>query len=229
MIDIHSHILPGIDDGSPNVETSLVLCNGLKQLGFSKLIATPHVISDTHPNTPETVLSALAILQDALKQNGSQIEVVAGAEYMIEDEMLQLVNNKNRLLTLLNDKLLCEFSYAIEPENITNYTFDLQLSGYELVLAHPERYNYWHGDLKQYTRLKDWGFEFQVNALSLTPYYGKSVQKMANELLSKGYIDYIGTDLHHERHLKALTDHFGSNGFEQLIKKYHLKNHLFSE
>lgn len=227
MIDIHSHVLPGIDDGSPDLNTSIELCKGLVDLGFTAVVATPHVISDTHPNTSETILSAYSLLKNELEVLNIPIALTAAAEYMLEDELLTLVDADSALLSVNGDKILTEFSYAVEPDNINNYSFNLQLASYELILAHPERYPYWHGDFKQYTRLKDWGFEFQVNALSLTPYYGKQVQKMANDLLNKGFIDYIGTDIHHLRHLAALKDFYGNSGFKELIKKYKLKNEQF--
>jgi protein-tyrosine phosphatase len=224
MIDIHSHILPGIDDGAPDLSTALELCEGLVELGFSAVIATPHIISDVYPNTEENIITAFKNLNAEIVKNKIPIKLNVAAEYLLDDTVLAKLSKDVQLLSFPNKGILLEFSYAQEPTEITEYTFPLLLKEYIMVLAHPERYSYWHHDLNQFEILKDMGFAFQLNALSLTNYYGKQVKETAQWLLNKGMIDYIGTDIHHERHLKAMMQFFGGSGIKELSDKYKLKN-----
>ncbi len=224
MIDIHSHVVPAIDDGSPDIETSLKLCRGLMELGFSGAIATPHIISDIYPNTEISIAQSFHLLNDKLQENKVHFPLRYAAEYLLDETVHSKIQRGGKLLCVDGNEVLIEFSYAEEPENITELTFPLQLQNHSLILAHPERYRYWHGDFAKYRWLKELDLKFQVNALSLTDYYGTKVKEMANELLTKGLVDYIGTDLHHEKHLHALTKHFGKSGISQLVTKYKLKN-----
>ncbi|MEY2828151.1 MAG: hypothetical protein RIQ33_9 [Bacteroidota bacterium] len=224
MIDIHSHILPGLDDGAPDMKTALLLCKGLMELGFKGVIATPHIISDVYPNSEQKIKSIFEELKIAIHQNEIDLKINVAAEYMLDDTVLAKINKDFHLLSFPDKGLLVEFSYAQEPHSITEYTFPILLKEYKMVLAHPERYSYWHTDLSHFESLKDLGFMFQINALSLTNYYGKQVKEIAQWMLNKKMVDYIGTDIHHERHLKSLLQHFGNNGLQELIEKYQLKN-----
>ena len=203
-LDIHSHILPGIDDGAPDIETSLQLIKGLYELGIRKTIATPHIIGDLYRNTPETIGAALDKTKEACVGAGIEIEIRAAAEYMLDDHFMSLLNNKAPLLTLHKNILLTELSYNLFPDNLHEMVFSIITRGYQPVLAHPERYGYFHSDYDSFARLKDLGFHLQVNLLSLTGYYGKEVAKAAKYILSNGLASLVGTDLHHIRHLHAM-------------------------
>ena len=203
--DMHSHILPGIDDGAPDLATSMELVKGLYALGIRKTIATPHVIGDMFRNSPETILPALKILQDEVAREGMDLKISAAAEYMMDDYFLSLLKGKQPLLPIDKNIILTEFSYAIPPSNSDEISFEIFTAGYQPILAHPERYSYFHGKkYKQYHDLKDMGFLFQVNLLSVTGYYGIPVAKAARYLLDNGMVDHVGTDMHHVRHLEAL-------------------------
>ena len=202
--DIHSHILPGIDDGSPDIDTSLQLIKGMYALGIRKCIATPHIIGDLYRNSKDTITPALEKTRSACANAGIEMELSAAAEYMLDDYFMELLQQKQPLLTLHKNFVLTEFSYTMRPHNIDEMVFNIITGGYQPVLAHPERYFYFHGDLKEYHELKELGFHLQVNLLSLTGYYGKDVAKAAKYILDKGLADLVGTDLHHERHLAAL-------------------------
>jgi protein-tyrosine phosphatase len=204
--DMHSHILPGIDDGSPDLETSLELVKGLYDLGIRKAIATPHIIGDLYRNTPETINNALNKLKDACKREKINIQLSAAAEYMIDDYFLGLLKNKEKLLTLHKNILLTEISYATPPVNLAAITNNILAEGYKPVLAHPERYFFYHKTPDQYYKLREMGFLLQVNLLSLTGYYGTGVKKAAKFLLDKGLVSLVGTDMHHHYHLNALAD-----------------------
>lgn len=228
MLDFHNHLLPGIDDGSPNVETSITLFNGLKSLGFNEIICSPHIIADTHPNNPESISNAANFLKTSAKDIGVDLDFRFAAEYMMDDTFQHLIASKQPLLKLHGRRVLVEFSYIQKPSRVENFSFDLQIQGYEPVLAHPERYMYYHNQLSYYQHLKDLGFELQLNLLSLTPYYGKEVQKVANHLLKKGMYDFACTDMHHERHLHAMQNHFTAESLKALFDEYKFKNQELS-
>ena len=202
-VDMHSHVLPGIDDGSPDLETSLILLNGLIRNGYEKIIATPHIMSDHWPNTPETINTVLKSLQTALKEKNYPIQVEAAAEYML-DENFQALVEQGELLTMGDNHVLVETYFQDRPPNLNDVLFDLQVKGYRTILAHPERYHYF--DTAFIDEVKDKGVLLQVNALSFTGYYGKKEKQHAETLLHSGLIDFIGTDVHHSKHLKALEE-----------------------
>ncbi|HNU89340.1 MAG TPA: histidinol phosphatase [Ferruginibacter sp.] len=204
--DIHSHILPGIDDGSPDVESSLVLIKGMMDLGIRKFIATPHIIGDLYRNTPQTINTALEETKAACKKAGMNVELSAAAEYMIDDYFLELLKKKSPLLTLHKNILLTEISYSTPPVNLEAITATIIAEGYKPILAHPERYHFYHYNPDIYYHLKEMGFHLQVNLLSLTGYYGKGVKKAARFLIQKNLASLVGTDLHHKYHLAAFND-----------------------
>jgi protein-tyrosine phosphatase len=204
--DIHSHILPGIDDGSPDLETSLKLVKGIYDLGIRKTVATPHVISDMYRNTPQTIQAALNILKPAVAAAGMDIEIQAAAEYMMDDYFVKLLRSGEKLLTIKDWMVLTEQSYATPTNNLNEICFELITAGYQPILAHPERYIFYHDDFEQFHKLKDMGFLLQVNMLSITGYYGKPVAKAAKYILEQKLVDFVGTDMHHYRHLGVLSD-----------------------
>lgn len=147
---------------------------------------------------------------------------------MLDDTFQQALSSKQPLLKLHGNRILVEFSYIQKPSKVENFSFELQIAGYEPVLAHPERYMYYHKQMGFYEHLKDLGFELQLNLLSLTPYYGKEVQKVANHLLKNGMYDFACTDLHHQRHLDALKAHFTPHSLKELFSQFKLKNQELS-
>lgn len=207
--DMHSHLLPGIDDGAPDTETSLQLIDGMIGLGYKQLITTPHIFWDIYKNTFETIREANLILQGELKSAEIAVKVIPAAEYFLDDHIEELLTGSRPLLTLKDNLILVETSFVNAPFDLKEMIFNLQISGYRPVLAHPERYLYFMQNRGLYDMLKDAGCLFQLNLLSLTRYYGKATTELANYLVSKNYIDFLGTDLHHHRHLEALQ-HAGS-------------------
>jgi len=215
--DMHSHILPGIDDGSPDVQTSIELVKGLMALGVDTSIATPHIIGDLYRNNPDTINSALKLLQDELKKQEIDFKVSAAAEYMLDSYFFELLNGKTKLLTLKDNIILTEFSYASVPEDPGKMSFAIIMEGYTPILAHPERYPYYYGNYPMYHHLVDLGFLLQVNMLSLAGHYGKDALKVAQYLLKNDLVSYIGTDMHHDRHLRGLSDSRNLKTFNQLL------------
>ena len=206
LVDIHSHILPGIDDGADAVATSLSLIQSLMALGITQSIATPHIISDMYKNNAQTISVALHKVQLALQQNNINFKLKAAAEYMLDDYFFELLQSKIPLLTLTDNYVLTEFSYAEKPSNIEQMVFSIITEGYQPILAHPERYTYFHNDYAQYEKLRDLGFLLQINLLSLTGYYGKPVAKAAAYLAKHNLVAFAATDLHHTRHMQALQN-----------------------
>lgn len=206
ITDIHNHILPGIDDGAANLEDSIGLLKKFGVLGITNFIATPHVMNDYYPNTPATIKTALDTLNAKISElpDLQKVKVKAAAEYMMDQSFLELLE-KEELLTLSENYVLVEMSYFQAPINLNEILFKLQTQGYRPVLAHPERYAYYHSkDLKKYEDLKNRGCLFQINALSLSPHYGSQMQEIGFRLLEAGMIDFIGTDTHRDQHLEKL-------------------------
>ena len=168
--DIHSHLLPGLDDGSETIEESIELVKKLYELGYKKAITSPHVISDFYKNTPEIILNKLTILKNAVKDAGIDFEIEACAEYLVDDGLEKIVE-KNEILTFGNKFILIELSLQYAPNNLKRIIFDLQINGYKVVLAHPERYLYWMDDFKKFEEMKDRDVFFQMNIISLSGYY----------------------------------------------------------
>lgn len=215
--DIHSHILPGIDDGAADVEGSLRLIEGMMNLGIRKFIATPHIIGDLYRNTPQTIAIALEQTKAACKSAGLYIELSAAAEYMIDDYFLELLRSDTSLLTLHKNIILTEFSYSTPPVNIEAIAAAIIAKGYKPILAHPERYHFYHHNPDIYYHLKEMGFHLQVNLLSLTGYYGKSVKKAARFIINKNLANLAGTDLHHKYHLAAFNDPKNQAIFQEML------------
>lgn len=219
-VDIHNHLLPGIDDGSKTIEESIDYITRLNNLGFHKFICTPHIFTELYPNTPETINSALTAVSVELKKTKPSISIFAAAEYMIDDTFKSLTG----LMTLPGNYLLIEMSYLNETPNIEQVIFDLQIKGYSIILAHPERYNFYHKEQGRYHRLKDMGCLFQLNLLAIVGYYGKDVKQMALHLLKQNLYDLAGTDLHHDKHLKVLENSVESGVLYQTLGNYPFKN-----
>ena len=201
--DIHNHILPGIDDGAKTPEDSLQLLTQFKEMGITNLICTPHTMSDYYPNTPETILDAEATLKTFLKENGhSEFSIRSSSEYMMDSGLVDLLENK-QILPLKDNFVLVEMSYLQPPVNLREILFKVGNSGFVPVLAHPERYAFYHAKYDTYNELKNI-CKFQLNALSPSGYYGPGIAKIALKLLSEGMYDFIGTDTHHMRHVENL-------------------------
>lgn len=203
--DMHSHLLPGIDDGAQDMESSLSLIRSLAALGYKKLITTPHILWEIYPNTPEIITQKLAELKHEVAKAEIDIELHAAAEYYIDEHFQELLDKKAPLLTLHKNLVLVEFSMVTAPMDLQQVFFEMQLQGYQPVLAHPERYVYLERKKEVFDTLKNAGCYFQLNLLSVTGHYGKPVQELATYLLSKDYYDFAGTDLHHTRHVELLN------------------------
>ena len=221
-VDIHSHILPGIDDGAKTLEDTEFLLEEMKQLGFTKVITTPHTMSTVWENTPETIQNASIKVKSELSL---PFEIQAASEYLLDESVITKAKNKE-LLTLKNNFVLVEFSYLNPPIQLYDFLYQLQLSGYYVVLAHPERYSYFHSSKKEFKKLKKVGCLFQLNLLSTVGYYGKEVAETANYLLKENLYDFTGSDIHHKNHIAAFQSKLVFNNGDK-IKEKKKKNTFF--
>ncbi len=221
-VDIHSHILPGIDDGAKTLEDTEFLLEEMKQLGFTKVITTPHTMSTVWENTPETIQNASIKVKSELSL---PFEIQAASEYLLDESVITKAKNKE-LLTLKNNFVLVEFSYLNPPIQLYDFLYQLQLSGYYVVLAHPERYSYFHSSKKEFKKLKKVGCLFQLNLLSTVGYYGKEVAETANYLLKENLYDFTGSDIHHKNHIAAFQSKLVFNNGDK-IKEVMKKNTFF--
>ena len=209
VTDMHSHLLPGLDDGAETVAHSLDLLRELRALGFTKLVMTPHIMGDFYKNTPEGVRAALATLRAAAAEAGlSDVALECAAEYYLDEWLGRKLADGTELLTFGGEQryLLIETSYLNEPLNLTGTIFDLQAAGYRVVLAHPERYVYFYNRFAEIEKLRqDYGVLMQLNLNSLAGYYSPGARHVAEKLIDGGLVDFVGTDTHHLRHTAALA------------------------
>ncbi len=226
FVDIHSHLLPGIDDGAKDIEDTIALITKMKSYGIKNFITTPHVLGTVYPNTSAIILNKLDTVKKALSErNIHDVNIRAAAEYMLDEQFSEKLAN-NEILTLKDNYILVEMSYFNPPMNLYDILFEIQLKGYKPVLAHPERYNFYHNDYNNYNKLKRAGCLFQLNLLSLTEQYGKHVQKTANKLITDNMYDFVGTDTHKKEHLELLKT-IGTKKNEIKINHLLLNNKKF--
>ena len=226
LTDIHSHLLPSVDDGAVDTASALLMIAGLRDIGYERIITTPHIYSEIYPNTRDTLQPAYEKLLAAMAETHQDMPIRYAAEYFLDDHVDKLLKDQQPLLTIHDNWVLVETSFVQAPLDLDRRLFDLQLAGYKPIMAHPERYPYWHNDRAKYHALKEKGLLLQVNLLSLTGYYGKGVAEAAKYLVKEGLADLVGTDCHHERHIAALQRGSGdiARALDPLIRKDKLLN-----
>lgn len=203
--DIHSHVLFGIDDGAKTIEDSEVLLKSFIELGFKNAITTPHILKDVWDNNSQNITSKYTEVQQLLPELSAKINLRVASEYLMDESFARLFETE-KLLTLKDNYVLVEMSYLNPPIQLYDIIFDLQVAGYKPVLAHPERYLFYHQNFEEYKKLKVAGCLFQMNLLSTMGYYGANITKVADKLLAEGLIDFAGSDVHHLHHIRAFDD-----------------------
>ena len=222
-VDLHSHLIPGIDDGSQSMEESLSLLKGMEALGYEKVITTPHIMLDAYRNTPESIRNGLQTLREAAAEEGISIEIDVAAEYYLDDGFEDLLR-KGDILSIKGDYLLFETSYFAKPIQLEEMIFSISSSGYIPLMAHPERYRYIKDPLKEYERFKELGVLFQVNLNSFGGHYGKDAKYKANFLRKEGMIDFLGSDVHHAKQVKTLSGVFLSEAYRDIFEHNKILN-----
>lgn len=201
--DVHSHFIPGIDDGAQTMEDTVTLVSAMRELGYTKVITTPHVMADGFRNTPEIILGGLEDVRKELSARGINMTIEAAAEYYLDHELDKLIKDR-RVLTFGDNLLLFELPFLSEPVVLLSVIFEMQTAGYRPVLAHPERYQYWHTDLSMMEKLKERGVLFQLNTVALMGGYGPGVKKAAEKMIDLGWYEFLGSDCHRMDHVEAI-------------------------
>lgn len=223
--DMHSHILPGIDDGSKEMDETIAMILKLKELGYKRLVFTPHVMMHYYPNEPELIFEKLNAVRAECKNLGIEMELDAAAEYYYDETFYEKVKEKN-ILTFGNNYVLFEFPFTTKPLLIENLFFDLKNNNYKPVLAHFERYLYFHDTPQIAEEYRNRGVLIQLNLLSLTGHYGPHILKQAKYLVDHQLVDFVGTDCHRIEHLMILERN-ASNPYFHKLKDLNLLNSKF--
>jgi tyrosine-protein phosphatase YwqE len=226
IIDIHSHLLPGLDDGVQSFEEAEAIILRFKNLGYTKLITTPHVMSDFFKNTSEGILAKLTELRQWLAVKNINIEIQASAEYYLDEELLKRIETNVPLLTFGKNHFLFETNFMTEPLNLKEFIFMATTKGYKPVLAHPERYLYIQSDFSKAEDLLNRGVLLQLNVSSISGYYSKAAQTTAQKLIDKGWVHLIGSDCHNLQHIKLFEDTRQAKYFQKAISLPLLNNSL---
>ncbi len=222
-VDMHSHLIPGIDDGSKTMEESIELIRRLSSYGLRKIITTPHIMSEYYRNTPEIIKMGLEDLKKTIQNEGIEIEIEAAAEYYLDEIFLEKVKAGEDILTFGKNYILVETGFINRPQMLLETLFQLEMSGYTPIFAHPERYQYLQGDKKLLEDLIDRNLLFQVNLLSLTGFYSKPVKDFAEKLIERGVVKFFGTDCHNPRYLDMLEALPKARNYEK-YKQMDLRN-----
>lgn len=215
-VDLHSHFLPGLDDGAVDMEETLQLLQFFEKQGYEKVITTPHIIQDLYHNSAETIFPVLEQVRQALKEAGSQLKIEAAAEYFIDDRFIEWVETDHPFLTLPGNYILVETGFMNEPVYLREILFQLRLKGYKPILAHPERYMFFQIKPERLEELFHSGVCLQMNLMSLAGYYGKPASDLAKWMIDHEFVHFVGSDCHRLRHLEPLAAAFSSKLFARL-------------
>ena len=216
VTDLHSHLIPGIDDGSKSMKESLELLRGMETLGYTKVITTPHIMIDAYRNTPNIIRNGLNDLRQASAQAGIKVEIEAGAEYYL-DEGLSSHLQSGDVMSISGKYFLFETSYISKPMQMEEMIFEISSAGYIPILAHPERYRYIKDPQKEFARFKELGVLFQVNLNSFGGHYGRGAKNHAEYLSKHGLIDFLGSDVHHKKQVETLSQVFLSDAYRDIF------------
>jgi len=205
FVDMHNHLLPGIDDGAKNVDESLALLKGFSEFGVTNFVATPHIMHNYYPNTPKTIQKSLNALEIGIQKSELDIDISAAAEHMIDANFETLLEN-GAVMPIGKNYILIEMSYLQPAINFDNAIQKLATERYFAILAHPERYVFMFNKLGKHAHYKKNGMLYQMNILALSEYYGKDVQKMTMKLLDEGLYDFLASDVHNLQQLESLKE-----------------------
>ena len=213
--DMHSHLIPGIDDGSQTMDQTIAMLAKFESLGYRKVVTTPHIMSDSFPNTPEIILGGLENVRQEIQKLGINIEIEAAAEYYFDETLVPKIKNKE-LLTFGDNYVLIEFGFHSPPQYVDQLFFDLHTMGYRVVIAHFERYTYFLGNIEKAIEWRQKGINIQLNLNSLSGNYGPAIKKQAEALIDAQAIDFVGSDCHRIEHLQLLEETSKTKYFRKL-------------
>ena len=195
MVDIHSHLLPDVDDGCPSYENSLELIKKVSVQGVTDVVLTPHHRREYNA-TPQELQEKFSILSDKIKQSGLNVRVYLGQEIFIEKDYKSLLLN-DKVLSMNGGKfVLVEFAFEYSCD-IINTVYELKMMGYEPIVAHVERYGY--ADITTVEQIKEEGGYVQVNAQSIVQNCPLKQKKFIKQLFKNNLVDFVASDMHSER------------------------------
>lgn len=227
-VDIHSHLIPGIDDGCKTMDESIALITALKEAGIKKIITTPHVAKEFYPNSPDIIMEGLMNLREELDNRGIDIQIEGAAEYYMDQYFLDMLKNDEPILTFGDKFLLFETPFINKPPFFDEVIFEMNSKGLKPVFAHPERYQYLFEDKNLLYSLKERNVKLQVNAGSFIGYYTPAIKKMALWMLKNDLIDFLGSDIHNGKHLNAFIKFRDSKDYQKLLKLKILNDQLLT-
>ncbi len=196
MFDLHSHLLPGIDDGAPDLETSLAMARAFVEQGVECVACTPHILPGLYHNTGPQIRQAVAELQSRLEEAGIPLKLVSGADNHIVPDFVDGLK-RGQLLTLANSAyVLAEPPHHIAPARLEELFFNILLAGYVPVLTHPERLSWIENKYDVVQRLAAHGVWMQITSGSLTGRFGRRPRYWAERMLEEGIVQILATDAH---------------------------------
>jgi protein-tyrosine phosphatase len=225
-VDLHSHLLPQLDDGVKDLEEAETIIQHFHRLGYRKMITTPHIMHDVYRNTPSAIQAQRDVLRAHLASKKIAVEIEAAAEYYLDEMLMRMLETGQPLLTIGKNHLLFETNFITEPFNLKEFIFLASTKGYKLILAHPERYLYLHDNLARAEDLLNRGVLFQLNISSITGYYSKPVRQMAMKLIDRGWVHLLGSDCHHLNHAKVVEKTMSTKYFRKALSLPLLNNTL---
>lgn len=224
VVDFHNHVLPGIDDGARTLDDSVAMLENFAALGFKKVIASPHSMADGYINSTEKILAARDVVRAAIAEKGIDIQFDAAAEYYMDELFMEKIEKRD-LLTVGKNYVLMELSYLSKPTNTADAIYKLQVAGYNLILAHPERYPYYHEEsFAHYKEFKNRGVYFQINLGSLVGKYGAGAKYTAEKMINENLVEFVGSDLHTLGQFNMLRDCLKQKHLEKILTSDKLRN-----
>ena len=196
MIDIHTHIIPYVDDGSPNLETSIAMIKHELAIGVDEIIATPHHIYSRYESTVEVIKERFNFLCEEVKKQNLPVNLYLGQEiyFTHKEDIIQMLK-EGKLLTLNNtNRVLLEFSFHREPENLLEVIYNFRVNGYQVIIAHVERYEWM--TYSKVVALANEGAKIQINSDAILGYTSWKEKRFVRKLLKNNLVDYVASDTH---------------------------------
>jgi protein-tyrosine phosphatase len=225
-VDLHSHLLPGLDDGVKSFDESLQVLRRFVSFGISRVITTPHIMSDVYRNSAATIIPKLEELRKVAADENLPVRIDAAAEYYLDEGLMKALRENERLLKINDEYLLFETNFLSEPLYLRDFIFEAMTKGHKLILAHPERYVYLQQDFSKAEDLLNRGVLLQLNLSSLNGHYSKPAQKLAEKLIDRGWVHWLATDCHQPQQLDILAHAMQTKNFEKAVHLPLLNNTL---
>lgn len=216
--DMHAHWLPGLDDGPTSLEETLAMLGEYNRAGIFNLVATPHINRQIHPNTAAQIQLVFEKTAPVIRAQYPDMKLSFAAEYFVDEHFDQLLQ-RGEVLCFKTNHILVEQGFISESPQLVQSLFQLKMDGYRPVLAHPERYAYYHSNEERLFMFRDSGIHMQLNLLSITGKYGRQVAKIANSWLDQGLYTFVGSDAHHVEDLKQIAGFRFSKQQQQELEK----------